>query len=72
MFLQHHISPTTTSAPNGFTWQLQKHFAVFQVVSYGIGIKHTQQCIGQTVDESAVMSPHITNSILDNPIYNNQ
>ena len=71
-FLQHHISPATTSVPNGFTWQLQKHFAVFQVVSYGTGIKHAQQCIGQTVDESAVMSPHIINSILDNPIYNNQ
>jgi len=42
------------------------------VVSYGTGIKHAQQCIGQTFDESAVMNTHITNSILDNPIYNNQ
>jgi hypothetical protein len=66
------MSPTTTSALNGFTWQLQKYFAVFQMVSYGIGVKHAQQCIEQTVDESAVMTPNITNSILDNPIYNNQ
>jgi len=27
------------------------------VVNYGTGIKHAHQCTGQTVDESAVMSP---------------